>query len=140
MKIYAPLPADGTTVMKPVFFEAREDAEAYMADQGVTTAITEYDLVPMIYHQEARPFICFPLDNSVTGWIQVAKDLEDMIAYLIEQKVEKVQVKYVDRRLGSEVESPRDYGLSVVLMRDKWTNQGFYDELLKKTASKDGQG
>jgi hypothetical protein len=70
------------------------------------------------YRQSSQPFIVFPPDDSFEGWEQVATDLEEMINYLIEQKAEKVVVKYVDGRdIDGSVEHPRDYGLAVEVFR-----------------------
>lgn len=74
------------------------------------------------YRQHAKPFIVFPVDDSTEGWIQVAADLEEMINYLIDEKAERVFVRYIDRRLGGEVSEPTDYGLAVEAFREPIPN------------------
>jgi len=73
-----------------------------------------------LYRQKARPFIPFPVDDSTEGWIQVARDVETMINYLIEEKCENVAVAYIDRRdPDGSVCDPRDYGLAVDAFRER---------------------
>jgi hypothetical protein len=83
------------------------------------------------YRQSARPFIVFPDEReenwNVEGWMQVAADLETMINYLIEQKAEKVVVRYVDRRVPGVKPEPWDYGLAVEAFRDQ--KKDFFREL-----------
>jgi hypothetical protein len=82
------------------------------------------------YRQSAKPFIVFPLDNSLEGWIQVATDLQTMINYLIEQKTEKVVVRYIDRRTpDGEIEYQWDYGLAVEAYREEISEAQFKKEL-----------
>jgi len=133
VRIYAPLPADGTVLDKPVFFEAREDAEAYIKAEDLNAVVTEYSLVPMVFHQEARPFIVFPRDDSTEGWIQVARDLQEMFTYAIDQKVEAIAVQYVDRRLLADDSEPHNYGLAVVLSREKMPNSEFLEQINRKS-------
>lgn len=90
------------------------------------------------YRQSARPFIVFPVDDSTEGWIHVAADLEIMINYLIEEKVEKVVVRYIDRRdPDGKVKNARDYGLAVEAFREAIPEH--VQELLRERQALDGK-
>jgi len=118
-------------VLKPIFFESAVDAEAYAKEKDLNATVMEYDMIPMVFHQEARPFIEFPADGTTEGWIKVAEQLEQMITYLIEMKVQKITVKFVDKREDDTAEPLKNYGLNVALQRGKMPYSEFR-KLLKQ--------